>query len=124
MIVVLLLIMFATMVDGVTALAGAFLAGIIVDLWNADRIGISSVIFVTVAFILNLYKRKFNPEHLIFLIPFTLAAVTAILFIRSNLSLERGMLKDRLLEAGTGIIILWVGMRLWQKCFTPDGRSV
>ncbi|MBI4100127.1 hypothetical protein HY439_00075 [Candidatus Microgenomates bacterium] len=50
--------------------AGAFLAGIILDLTRPENpLGLSSVIFLLIAFLLNLYKGKFKITRFIYLFP-------------------------------------------------------
>lgn len=50
----------------------AFLAGVILDLITGQPLGFSSLIFLALAFLLNLYKTKFKATNFIYLLPFTL----------------------------------------------------
>lgn len=52
----------------------AFLAGMILDLSTGQRLGFSSLIFLALSFLVNLYKSKFKAAHFFYLLPFTLVS--------------------------------------------------
>src|SRR3989304_8085903 len=49
----------------------AFFGGIIVDLTAGKFLGNSSLVFLLIVFLLNLYKVKFKATNLFYLLPFT-----------------------------------------------------
>ncbi|MCR4263371.1 MAG: rod shape-determining protein MreD [Candidatus Roizmanbacteria bacterium] len=124
MFILLLIIIFSMVADGSTVLIAAFLAGLIVDLWNGDRLGMTSLMYIVVCFLLNLYKRKFNPEHLVFLLPFTLfiAAVYSWIHHKQQLN-QQAMLKD-VAGASIGIVVLWLFVRIWKERFAAKEESI
>lgn len=67
-----------------TALGGAFFAGIWYDLWQGNLLGETSVILLTVAFVVAFYKRKFNAERFPFMLLYSWAAVSVYLLILSG----------------------------------------
>src|SRR3989338_3653531 len=66
------------------ALGGALLAGIWYDLWQGNLLGETSVILLTVAFVVAVYKRKFNAERFPFMLLYSWAAVSVYLLIISG----------------------------------------
>lgn len=124
MVILLLIIIFSTLVSGTTSLVGAFLAGLLVDLWNGDRLGITSLIFVMVSFLLNLYKRKFNPEHLVFLLPFTMLIVALHSWIDHERQIVRSALLYDVMWGSVGIVVLWLFVRLWRDRNAAKGESI
>jgi len=124
MFILLLIILFSTLVDGFTVLIAAFLAGLIVDLWNGDRLGITSLVFLIVAFLLNLYKRKFNPEHLVFLLPFTILMVGIYSWIDHERQLVQSAILQDVVSGSVGIVVLWLFVRLWKERFVKKEESI
>lgn len=51
----------------------AFLAGLILDLLTSQRLGLSSLLFLVILILFNLYSRKYEPR-LFFLVPFVFFA--------------------------------------------------
>ena len=54
-----------------SGLVWAFMAGLVLDLVTGETLGLSSLIFLLVIGLLNLYKTKFKAANLIYLLPFT-----------------------------------------------------
>lgn len=53
----------------------AFLAGILVDLSLARPVGLTSLFFLGMVFMVFLYGKKYTPSHFIFYIPFCLISL-------------------------------------------------
>ncbi|MBI4136911.1 rod shape-determining protein MreD [Candidatus Roizmanbacteria bacterium] len=121
MIILLLVIIFSTFVDGMTALTAAFLAGLVVDLWNGDQLGITSLVFILVALLLNVYKRKYDPEHLVFLLPFTVLVVTAYSWFDQGRQFVRSALLADIVFGSVGIVLVWLVIRLWKDRYAAKG---
>ena len=73
--VLLVVICLAVLLSPRSGLTWAFLAGLILDLTSGQTLGFSSLIFLTIAFLINLYKSKFKAANFIYLLPFTLFSV-------------------------------------------------
>lgn len=67
----LLFISFLVLADFRLGFIAAFLYGVFVDLTLVQNLGISSLKFILIALIINLYKRKFNAENMLFVLPVT-----------------------------------------------------
>lgn len=65
----LLLVSFLILADFRLGFIAAFLYGFFADLLLAQDLGISSLKFILIALIINLYKRKFNAENVLFALP-------------------------------------------------------
>lgn len=69
--VLLAVLLLAVLLSPKSGLIWAFMAGIILDFAGGRALGPSSLIFLMLVFLLNLYKSKFKAAHLIYLVPFT-----------------------------------------------------
>lgn len=69
--VLLVVLSSAVLVSSRSGLIWAFLAGIVLDLATGQMLGFSSLIFLALAFLVNLYKSKFKAANFIYLLPFT-----------------------------------------------------
>jgi rod shape-determining protein MreD len=62
----------------------AFLAGVFLDLARGTPLGLSSLIFLLVSFILSLYSRKYDPLHPAFLPVFTFLSAISYQLLTIN----------------------------------------
>jgi rod shape-determining protein MreD len=75
MIGLLLVSAFAIGSNGNTALLAAFFLGLLQDIWRGTTLGVFSIIYLSVVFIILLYKRKLRTLSLRFMIVFFSALV-------------------------------------------------
>ena len=120
---VVLIILFASMVSPITSLTGSFLAGIMIDIWEGGTLGVSSLIYCTIAFILILYQRKFNARHIFFLLIYALIVVSAITFAKTGYVLNQSVLTAELTQSAIELILLWILIRLWYINFIKEKMS-
>jgi len=92
----------------------AFLSGFIWDLIIGSRLGISSLIFLAICFLIYLYQRKFSSENILFQLVFIL--VSDLLFNLLNGSLL--LIKETFLFMLLTLIIFFISTRL--KRLNPD----
>ncbi|HUW21068.1 MAG TPA: rod shape-determining protein MreD, partial [Candidatus Bathyarchaeia archaeon] len=52
----------------------AFLSGVLIDLVLGDKVGFSSLIFLSICFLVFLYRDKFSSSHLLFQLAFVILA--------------------------------------------------
>jgi rod shape-determining protein MreD len=69
---------------GLEAVLVAFLAGVFLDLARGTPLGLSSLIFLLVSFILSLYSRKYDPLHPAFLPVFTFLSAISYQLLTIN----------------------------------------
>jgi hypothetical protein len=112
--------MFSVYANPLTSFVTAISAGILIELWDAQKLGTYPLLLLFIALVLNLYKRKFNPGHLIFLLPFSLLCVVIYLFIHNNMSFKNIVITEQLLSSGAGIIALWSLVYLWRRFILKD----
>lgn len=85
----------------------AFLTGLILDLVKGQALGLTSLIFLLLVFLLNLYKVKFKAGNLLYLLPFTLLSAWFD-------SLVRGEVFSflNLIFTGTFLLLIWLLLNL------------
>jgi rod shape-determining protein MreD len=69
------IILWASLRPSRQALLVAFLAGVILDLLKGQSLGVSSLLFLVISFLIGLYKNRFQAARLAFLLPFTLFSI-------------------------------------------------
>ncbi len=114
MIFYIYVIIFAAFGSVFASMFGAFILGILVDLWRGNTLGTSSVIFVCLAFAIQLYKRKFNPQA-----PGFLLLAGMVTFVLSDVIASHGSIISwgRLVSALTVAVVvisLWfIILKIW-----------
>lgn len=73
--VLLLVLSLGVVRSAKSGLVWAFIAGVVLDLVTGQTLGLSSLIFLLIIFLLNLYKTKFKAANFAYLLPFTLLSV-------------------------------------------------
>lgn len=107
-----------------TSMIGAFLTGLLVDVWQGRDLGISSLQYVVVSFLIQLYKRKFDATSMWFFIPFTFAAliVSNIVIYRIGLNMKALLLLVQ--ETSVFVVGIGIGVGLWKRIFHVEDLSV
>jgi len=82
----------------------AFILGLINDLYRANLIGLSSLIFIVIIFLLHLYAKKFSLNHIIFQLAFIFFSNSIYTFIFSN----NFSLRENLILLGISLIIILI----------------
>lgn len=80
-----------------------FISGFVFDLIYANLIGFSSLYFLTTAFVIYLYRRRFSVYHLLFQLLLTLASDLIYSLIKGN----PWTLKTNLVYFGCIVIIFY-----------------
>lgn len=73
--VLLTVLSFGVLFSVRSGLIWAFLASAVLDIVAGKNLGYSSLIFLVIIFLLNLYKTKFKAANFFYLLPFTLLSV-------------------------------------------------
>ncbi len=76
--ILLLVISLAIYLPARRGLIAAFGLGLWVDLLNSSSIGLTSLLFLTIVLLINLYRSRFHPDQLRFLLSFTFLALILI----------------------------------------------
>lgn len=63
----------------------AFFLGLFIDLWSGELIGRTSLSFLIITFLADLYSRKYSSGHFIFQAVFTFVSVWILDFIKGGL---------------------------------------
>ena len=115
---VVLTIIFAAFTKSSQGYWGAFLAGILLDIWKGNTLGISSAYLLLLVFFLHLYNRKFNSTTLWFLLfagaishyVFTLAFLGSAVF---GVNLLGESVKVSVITVSTVLFCILLYNRLW-----------
>lgn len=118
-------IIFSAFGNTVVSLIGAFILGILKDLWEGQTLGISAFSYILVTYGIHLYKRKFNAHSAGFLFFASLVTIILSELIGANgkeLSIGRVLWSVPLIVA---ILTVWFIVRkIWAPPYGGKKLSV
>ncbi|MBI4129917.1 hypothetical protein HY468_01225 [Candidatus Roizmanbacteria bacterium] len=123
MLLIGIVLIFVVTTTPVTSLAGAFLAGLMVDLWRGNVLGGSSIIYLVIAYAVHLYKRKFDATSLWFLTPFLLMVITLLSLVSGGRLVSLPALFEYIMLQ-KWIVLLLGGFWLWKRISGEKRLSV
>lgn len=106
--VLLMVISYGVLRSPRTGFFWAVLAGVVLDLVVGKTLGFSSLAFLLIIFLLNLYKTKFQAANFVYLLPFTFLSSGVYNFIRSEPFSPVSMILTALL-----LFLIWPVMNFW-----------
>lgn len=121
----ILIMVFAAYTTTGTGMAAAFISGLMLDMWDANPLGQSSLIFLAASFAINLYKRKFNATSFFFLITMgTLTLIFSEIIEKKQFLLSFEELVHELKRSVITVTVVTFVLRLWDRRFEEKKLSV
>lgn len=100
------LIIFSAFFSQTPSFIGAFILGMMKDLWEGERLGVTSLVYVVLVVLLQLYKRKFNAKSPVFLAGFSslFLIVNDMVETSGSVSLGRSI---EFVGVSVGSVVVW-----------------
>lgn len=115
--VLLAVLGWAALRPGKDAAVIAFSSGVILDLVRGENLGLSSLVFLILVFLLSLYQKKFNARNLFYLLPFALLSISIY-----GLVLRAPFSWGQLIWAGVLMIFLWPVLLISESRLEQDSQ--
>lgn len=108
-----------------TGLLGAFIFGIIENLWNGETLGTASLTYIIIVYAVHLYKRKFNSKSPVFILLASIISIFIIEMIRSKSFIISFAFSIKTFEISFITILIWVVLyKLWDRKYGEKKLSV
>lgn len=106
--VLLLVIAYTVGSSAFNALVYAFLSGLFFDLLKGEKLGVTSIIYLAVSFLILLYRVKFKQTRAFYLIPFTFLISSLLNYVKfANFFWGRSLfLSILILPVNLGILLI------------------
>lgn len=95
----------------------AFASGLILDFLKGNRLGTSSLIFLSVSFLVFLYRRKFKATNFAYFLPFTFFACLFYLYFNIGFWRLPEAFISTVLAMPTAIFVFW-----FLENIKPEGK--
>lgn len=115
--VLLAVLGWAVLRPGKDAAVIAFSSGVVLDLIRGENLGLSSLVFLILVFLLSLYQKKFNARNLFYLLPFALLSI-----LIDGLVLRVPFSWGQLIWTGVLMIFLWPVLLLLESRLGQDSQ--
>ena len=94
---------------------GAFICGLILDFLKGNRLGTSSLIFLSASFLVFLYRRKFKATNFAYFLPFTFFASLFYFYFSNGFWRLPGAFISTVLAMPGALFVFWFLEKIKEK---------